>query len=170
MLLPTRLCTRFLLTVLVLATLAGCGYQLSSMAPITLPEGQTRLYIAKVTNPTIESWIEPRLRSSLRDEFTRRGGVQWVQRSEAESVMEVRVHNYSASTSVKGEDSETVRSSASITLEVQIFDRDDHALLWTSGRVSDQESYSGDSNRLEASYTALEEAVRKSADRLSDQF
>ena len=144
------------------------------MAPITLPGGHTRLYIAKVTNPTIESWIEPRLRSSLRDEFTRRGSVEWVERAEAQSLVEILVHSFSSATSVKGEDEETVRSSAVITLEVQIFDSSDHALLWTSGRISGQESYTGsgsnDPKRLEASYTALEEAVRKSADRLSDQF
>ena len=60
------------------------------------------------------------------------------------------------------------------SLDVQIFDSSDHARLWTSGRISGQESYTGsgsnDPKRLEASYTALEEAVRKSADRLSDQF
>jgi outer membrane lipopolysaccharide assembly protein LptE/RlpB len=168
MLLPTR--HALLLTVLAALLLTGCGYQLSSMAPITLPKEQTRLYIAKVTNPTIESWIEPRLRSSLRDELTRRGGVQWVEPSLAETKVEVIVHSFSTSSSVKGEDDETVRSSASITLEVQLFDRQDHAMLWTSGRVTDQESYSGKAQRQEAALTAMEEAIRKSADRLSDQF
>jgi outer membrane lipopolysaccharide assembly protein LptE/RlpB len=165
---PTRLV--LLLTVLAALFLTGCGYQLSSMAPITLPREQTKLYITKVTNPTIESWIEPRLRSSLRDEFTRRGGVQWVDRNRAETLVEVIIHSFSTSSSVKGEDDETVRSSASISLEVQLFDGRDHALLWTSGRVSDQESYSGEGQRQEAAFDALEEAIRKSADRLSDRF
>ncbi|HKK33341.1 MAG TPA: LPS assembly lipoprotein LptE [Desulfomicrobiaceae bacterium] len=168
MLLPTR--HALLLTALAALLLTGCGYQLSSMAPITLPKEQTRLYIAKVTNPTIESWIEPRLRSSLRDELTRRGGVQWVERNQAETEVEVIIHSFSTSSSVKGEDDETVRSSASITLEIQLFDRQDHAMLWTSGPVSGQESYSGDSQQEEAAFDAMEEVIRKSADRLSDQF
>ncbi|GAB1400694.1 hypothetical protein MASR1M66_21490 [Aminivibrio sp.] len=81
---------------------SACGYSLTANAPIDLPADSTRLYLAKVTNPTTETWLEPMLRSSLRDELTRRGNVTWVGRNEAEATVNVDVRSYSTSDSVKG--------------------------------------------------------------------
>jgi outer membrane lipopolysaccharide assembly protein LptE/RlpB len=163
--------------------LPACGYQLTARAPIQLPQDSTRLYLDKVTNPTTETWIEPMLRSSLRDELTRRGNVTWVSRDEAEATVNIDVRSYSTSDSLKGRDDVTLKSAASIQMVVTFFSTKTNALIWTSGPILASESFRGASEiqsssgtlqstsaKREATQEAVDLAVRKVADQLGQKF
>lgn len=163
--------------------LSACGYQYSGLAPINLPEDSTKIFLNKVTDPTTETWIEPMLRSSIRDEFTRRGKVTWVGRDEAQATMNIVVHSYSTSDSLKGRHDVTLKSEARIQLEVSIYNALTHSLIWTSGTVVASESYRGSggtrtsegiiqetSAKREATRSAIDLAARIVADRLSQKF
>jgi len=150
--------------------LPACGYQLTAQAPIDLPRDSTQLFLAKVTNPTTETWLDPMLRNSLRDELTRRGNVTWVGRDEAQATVNVDVRAYSTSDAVKGRDDVTVKSEVRIQMEVTFFSTKTSALIWTSGPVIASESYRGWSNKREATQSAVDLAVRMVADRLSQKF
>jgi len=164
-------------------SLPACGYELTARAPIQLPQDSTRLYLDKVTNPTTETWIEPMLRSSLRDELTRRGNVTWVSRDEAEATVNIDVRSYSTSDSLKGRDDVTLKSAASIQMVVTFFSTKTNALIWTSGPISASESFRGASEiqsssgtlqstsaKREATQEAVDLAVRKVADQLGQKF
>ncbi|SFL34628.1 Lipopolysaccharide-assembly [Desulfomicrobium norvegicum] len=163
--------------------LPACGYQLTARAPIQLPQDSTRLYLDKVTNPTTETWIEPMLRSSLRDELTRRGNVTWVSRDEAEATVNIDVRSYSTSDALKGRDDVTLKSAASIQMVVTFFSTKTNALIWTSGPILASESFRGASEiqsssgtlqstsaKREATQEAVDLAVRKVADQLGQKF
>jgi len=163
--------------------LPSCGYQLSARAPIQLPQGSTRLYLNKVTNPTTETWLEPMLRSSLRDELTRRGNVSWVGRDEAEATVNIDVLSYSTSDSLKGRDDVTLKSQAQFLMVVTFYSTKTNALIWTSGPVAASESYRGaggtitstgllqsTSAKREATQGAIDLAVRMVADQLGQKF
>jgi outer membrane lipopolysaccharide assembly protein LptE/RlpB len=160
----------FALVLLAALLLPACGYQLTAQAPIDLPKDSTKLFLAKVTNPTTETWLEPMLRNSLRDELTRRGNVTWVGRDEAEATVNVDVRSYSTSDSVKGLDDVTVKSEVRIQMEVSFFSTKKGTLIWTSGPIMASESYRGANNKREATQDAVDLAVRMVADRLSQKF
>ena len=164
-------------------SLSACGYELTARAPIQLPQDSTRLYLDKVTNPTTETWIEPMLRSSLRDELTRRGNVTWVDRNEAEATVNIDVRSYSTADSLKGRDDVTLKSAASIQMVVTFFSTKTNALIWTSGMIQASESYRGSggsrtdtgvlqksSGKREATQEAIDLAMRKVADQLGQKF
>jgi outer membrane lipopolysaccharide assembly protein LptE/RlpB len=154
----------------VLLFLPACGYQLTAQAPIDLPQDSTRLFLGKVVNPTTATWFEPMLRTSLRDELTRRGNVTWVGRDEAQATVNIDVRAYSTSDVVKGRDDVTLKSEAHIQMEVTFFDAKTNALIWTSGPVMASESYRGAEGKRIATEAAIELATRMVADRLSQKF
>lgn len=164
------------MAVLCIAILSACGYQLTAQGPIVLPENSTKLFLNKVTNPTTETWLEPMLRNSFRDELTRRGNVTWVGPDEAEASVNIDVRKFSTSSSVKGRDDRTIKSSASIQMEVTFISNKTNALIWTSGPVLAAESFRAatssqfDTGARLASKDAIDLAVRMVADRLSEKF
>lgn len=160
---------RFIPTILILAVLAGCGYHFSSTSPIVLPGNHRLLYLDRVTDPTTEAWLEPALRSEIRDEFTRRGEVRWVPREEAETLMRVTIRGYSAGSSFKGRDDKTVRRSVTLILTAEMVDAVSGHVIWTSGEVVVQESFTGDDER-EAGHKAVDLAAERLADGLQQTF
>lgn len=150
--------------------LPACGYQLTAQSPIILPAGNTKLYLKKVTNPTTETWFEPMVRTSLRDEFTRRGNVEWVDQEAAQSLVYVDVRQYSTSGSVTGQNEETLKSRAMVHMEISFYSADTHALIWNSGPVVASESYRGTGSKRDATQKAIDLAMRIAADRLSQNF
>jgi outer membrane lipopolysaccharide assembly protein LptE/RlpB len=163
--------------------LPACGYQLTARAPIQLPENSTRLYLNKVTNPTTETWLEPMLRSSLRDELTRRGNVTWVDRAQAEATVNIDVRSYSTSDALKGRDDVTLKSEAAIRIVVTFYSAKTNALIWTSGTIRAAESYRGSGGsrtdtgsiqksnaKREATQSAVDLAMRMVADNLGQKF
>jgi hypothetical protein len=110
------------------------------------------------------------LRSSLRDELTRRGQVTWVDRNEAEATVNIDVRSYSTSDAVKGRDDVTFKSMVTIQMEVSFFSTKTSALIWTSGPVVASESYRGTGGKKDATQEAVDLAMRMVADRLSQKF
>jgi len=158
---------------MLLCLTAGCGYHLSSSSPITLPEGMTRLYLEEVQNPTTESWLEPTLRSALRDEFSRRGRISWVHRDEAEGVVRLDIEQYTASAKLENAREQTIKSEVRLRLHGRIFRSRDHHLLWKSNTVLATESYVGPrdgTERREAERRVVDLAVEKLADDLGQGF
>ncbi len=148
----------------------GCGgYHFKDKAPVSLAEEYRSLFILSVDNPTMKPWLDARLRSSVRDEFTRRGKIQWVSKDAAAAYLKIKVHDFSSSTSLTGSKDETVKSAAGIDLEAWIISQKDGSVLWSSNRVSAGQSFlTGGRDQAEAK--VLDLAVRELADRLGWDF
>jgi outer membrane lipopolysaccharide assembly protein LptE/RlpB len=163
---------RLALAILVGLT-ASCGYHLSSSAPITLPEGMTRLFLEEIDNPTTESWLEPALRSALRDELSRRGRIEWVDKDRAEGLVRLDIEQYTASAKLENAKEQTVKSEVRLRLRGRIFRSRDHHLLWESGTVLATESFVGPregTEQREAQRQVVDLAVEKLADNLGQGF
>jgi len=153
--------------------LSGCGYQLSASAPIALPEGMTALYLENIVNPTTQSWLDPTLRSTLRDEFTRRGQVRWVEKQEADGLLEIEILSYTSGTKLENALEKTVRSQVVLQLQASILRGTDQTRAWSSGRISARESFSGLEDGPEArdaEQRVVDLAVEKLADSLGQEF
>ncbi len=156
--------------VILVGTLAGCGYSFSGQAPISLPQGQTLLCMTKFVNPSTESWLEPSLRAELRDEFTRRGQVKWVRKSDAQTLVTVRVISYNAASTLKGEDDATITSAINLSVAVEMYNAEDHTKIWTSGTVHVSRSFKGYASEQNARKDAVRLVAEKIADRLGQAF
>jgi hypothetical protein len=167
---PIRPVASLLGVALLLAVLAsGCGYRLASQGPVALPEDQRTLCMDSVENPTLHTWLGPRLRAELRDELHRRGWTRWVRRSEADLLVRIVIERFSHSTKVSNEEDETLRSEASLTMYVQFFSRATDEVVWSSGTIAASESYFGASS-TEADDSVTELAVRRAVDKLSERY
>lgn len=164
---------------LLLATalvLAGCGYTFTGMGSEDADASAARLApemrhmaLVRVENPTTESWIEPRLRSLIRDEFTRRRLVTWTDKAKATSQLTVIIKGYTRGTLVSGQQDQSVKLQTSITLQFRVHRTSDGALLWASGEQGQSESfYPGDSDGADLRVTDL--AVRRMADLMTQNY
>lgn len=136
-------------------------------APLDLPEEARALFITSVENPTMNPDLESLLRAEIRDEFTRRGRVAWVDRDQATAYMRIKVNSFRTATSLTDEDETTIRSSSSISLEAWITAKDTGQELWR-GSASHSENFSTDQEAAEAD--VMEMAARKLADRLNQAY
>ena len=159
--------------ILVLATslaLAACaGYRFAADAPVALPKGVQTLAIKRVDIPTMDYWLEPRLRSLVRDEFTRRGALRWVDKGQADALLVIRVIRYTTSAYLWDANEQSVKRTVALLLAADIVNAQDNTQLWTSGDISVTESYYGD-DELPAAEEAAQMAVRVLADRLGNGF
>ncbi|MFW5730601.1 MAG: LPS assembly lipoprotein LptE [Desulfonatronovibrionaceae bacterium] len=166
---------------IILTGLAACGYRFEGASAIDLPRGMTRLNITQVINPTQEVWLEPYLRSSLKDEFHRRGGVDWVAADKAQGHVQVEIFQFRTSDSVIGVDETSVKSTLTIVMSVKILSAETSQELWNSGRLTGRDSYfleaapsltpgSVSAGRSPAGQEAVDQAVSRAADRLSSGF
>ncbi len=149
--------------------LCSCGYRLTSSVPLVLPEDIHTLCLVKVINPSTETWLGPYLRSALRDEFTRRGQIKWVDRSQAEGLMEIEINTWSSSTKLEDADDQTVKSEVTLVFQGRIFRQKDHSLLWESRTIVEQEPFTGDENGPD-SQSAERRVIDLGMERLADQL
>ncbi len=158
---------------LAIFSLSSCGYHFTSSVPLVLPEDIHTLSLTQVINPSTETWLGPYLRSELRDEFTRRGQMEWVDRNKAEGIMEIEIKTWSSSTKLENADDQTVKSEVRLRFKGRIFRRKDHKLLWESRTIAIHEPYTGDENGpqgLEAERRVIELGMERLADQLSQNF
>ena len=159
------------LSILAILALSACsGYRVTGgddAASLALPEDARALFIKDVENRTVNVEVNHTLRTQVRDEFTRRGRVAWVDRESATAYLHLKVVSFTESAAVTDEDDETLKSSASISLEAWITRKSDGAELWR-GRASHGESFISDRDAAEAS--VIEHAVRKLADQLAQNY
>ncbi|MFN2342969.1 MAG: LPS assembly lipoprotein LptE [Desulfonatronovibrio sp.] len=161
--------------------LASCGYNFAGSSPINMPEDKRHLFISQLINPTQEAWLEPYLRSNLRDEFTRRGQVNWVSLDQAEALMQIEVIQFRTSDSQTGAKDRTVRSTVTLNMDVKIVSASTGEVIWSSGSVTGSSSFFlqnedrsmpgayGPGHR-KAAQEAADQAITRTADRLGDAF
>ncbi|MCA1744055.1 MAG: LPS assembly lipoprotein LptE [Desulfovibrionales bacterium] len=161
--------------------LASCGYNFAGSSPINMPEDKRHLFISQLINPTQEAWLEPYLRSNLRDEFTRRGQVNWVSLDQAEALMQIEVIQFRTSDSQTGAKDRTVRSTVTLIMDVKIVSASTGEVIWSSGSVTGSSSFFlqnedrsmpgayGPGHR-KAAQEATDQAITRTADRLGDAF
>jgi hypothetical protein len=158
------------------AALAGCGYTFTGQAPTgggqtasRLEPGLRKMILVRVDNPTTESWLEPRLRSLIRDEFNRRRLVTWTDRAGATSQLTVIIKKYTRETAVSGQWDQSEKLSTGLTLVLRVTRASDGAQIWDSGEQSWSESfYPGDSEGADMRITDL--AVRRLADLMTQNY
>ncbi len=149
---------------------AGCGYQLQGRNELHLPSGATHLYLARVEQPSTDSWMEPVLRIAVREELSRRGNIVWTERERAQLSLTLRVVQYGTGASVTGRDDITLKSQAVITMELFLRETATGTLVWASGPVTATESYRGLEAQRGATERAIAEAIRRIVDRLEPRF
>lgn len=132
---------RLLTFMLLVFIVTGCGYQNSATQPLTMPAGVTKVAFGKVQNPTLERWLEPALRSQIRDEITFRGQLQWVDRADAEALINIKILSLEDSDGIRGNDDVTLKYDETLRMQMQLVDPADNKIIWNSGTVSVSESY-----------------------------
>ncbi len=153
-----------------LLLLLGCGYHFSASAPITLPRGVVNIHIQEVDNPTLEAWIDPYLRSQFREEFTRRAQINWVDADQAQAHIVLRVIAYSTDTELSGAQDQTLTERATVILETELLSAVDGSRIWSSGHISEFETFETGTNEVAAGERAIENAIRRTADALGADF
>ena len=162
----------FLALALSMVLAAGCGYQFagsSSSAPFVLPEGHRTLAMKEVVNPTLETWLEPDLRSMIRDEFSKRGKIRWTPLDQADATMSVQVLKYSETANIKNERGDTLKREVRLSLEAKLFNRSDGLLIWESGPIAVYETYL-QGGLQEAREAVTARAIRMLADRMAHAY
>ena len=172
---------RLIFLLLLLWVPVSCGYNFVGFSPISMPQNKDRLSIGQVMNPTQEAWLEPYLRSSFQDEFTRRGGVSWVPRDQAQAIVDIDIKQFRTGDGLTRERGRTVKANVAIIMEVRIVDAETGQVIWSSGTITGRSSYflAAEDASLpgtmgpelrRASEDAVDEAVTRAADRLGDGF
>ena len=164
-----------LLAALALLSLGGCGYKFTGSSVSdeesvnVLPQHYRDLAIIRIENPTVEPWLEPRLRSLIRDEFTRRRLANWVERAKAAAFVTVQIKQYTRSTALSGAQDQSLKLNAGMVWVVRIRRAGDNLLLWESGEMTQGESfYPGDADGADMRLTDL--AVRRVADLMTERY
>lgn len=167
---------RLALFLMLALALCGCGYSFTgsgasdgtSQGSRLTPE-QSQMALVRVDNPSTESWLEPRLRSLVRDEFNRRRLVTWTDKSKATSLLTIIIKRFTRSTALAGQADQSVKLSTGIVVVFRITRASDGALIWDSGEQGQNETfYPGDSDGADQRITDL--LVRRMADLLTENY
>ena len=156
--------------------LCGCGYHFTGSAPADGTQAASRLApelslmtLVRVDNPTVEAWLEPRLRSLIRDEFNRRRLVTWTDKAKSTILLTISIKKFTRSTAVSGQADQSVKLSTGIVVIFRITRATDGSSIWDSGEQSQDESfYPGDSEGADMRVTDL--LVRRMADLITENY
>jgi len=164
-----------LLTALALS-LCGCGYTFTGMASGDSEDASSRLApefrqmtLVRVDNPSTEAWLEPRLRSLVRDEFNRRRLVTWTEKARATSLLTIVIKKYARETAISGQQDQSLKLTTSMTFSFRVTRATDGSVIWDSGEQGQTESYyPGDADGADQRITDL--AVRRMADLMTQNY
>ncbi|OIO04028.1 MAG: hypothetical protein AUJ49_03655 [Desulfovibrionaceae bacterium CG1_02_65_16] len=156
--------------------LFGCGYTFTGMgseadhnAADRLAPEMRSMHILRVENPSTEAWLEPRLRSLVRDEFNRRHLVTWTDKAHATSLLTIVIKRYSRSTYISGRQDQSMKLSTSITMTFRVTRASDGMVIYDSGEQSKSESYyPGDADGADMRLTDL--AVRRMTSLMTENY
>lgn len=151
--------------VLICGLLAACGYNFAGDGQLALPKTVKTLAIVQLDNPTMDSDLNPYLRAAIRDEFTRRG-VQWAPRESADGLVTIRVLQSRTSSWRDADDYTLTRRF--LSLEVDIKSAADGSMVWSSGRLTNSDTYMYDASRTEEQI--ISDLVKDLGDRLTQAF
>lgn len=158
----------FLLLPLLLL-LVSCGYNFADGQTASLPPEFRKLFIDRVENPAPESWLEPRIRSLLRDELSRRPWATWTDRKDATALVRIDIQSYHRQTKVTGEDDVSLQYEVSIKLSGTVVDNLSGRVIWSSGSISEEWPYEAGNDEI-ADNKVTELAIRRFVDRMSNNF
>ena len=149
---------------------SACGYHFSSASPLVLPRNIQLLYLEEIQDPSTKPQLESRLRTSIRNEFTQRGDVEWVSRNRAEGLLRVIIDSFTSSAKLESAEGETVRSEAILRFRANIFESQEQTLIWESGELSVRESYSDQAEKEQAQIRVMRLAAERLANKLAQRF
>ncbi len=132
---------KLILLLCIVFAVSACGYHNSASEPNRVGEQYREIAINKVENPTLERWLEPKMRSMLRDEITRRGQLTWTDKSKAEALINIRIIELSDGSRILGNKDTTLKYDMTLKVQMKVTSAADGTLLWNSGPVSVTESY-----------------------------
>jgi len=161
---------RLIILILPLLLAACGGYSFGEGDTSVLPPDHRTLAVGEVTNPTTLSWIEPRIRSLLRDELHNRGTITWSDtKAGADAVIDITVEQYNRPTAVTGTNDQTLRSVAIFRFRAVIRSAMDDSVLWESSTISQNwPFFSGDEKNADLEVTRL--GIRRLADLMTQNY
>ena len=158
-----------LLLFVFLFLLSGCGYNVASEEPSVLGSGEKTLKVKRIENPTLYSWLSYQMRTILHDEINYRQMAKWVDSGESDYEIEIVVtrfhlddHGYTSSGS-------SVMFSASMTMQMRLYDASTNREVWNSGNVSYSRVYDTD-NAQAATEELSRELILRCLDRMRFVF
>ncbi len=165
---------RYLLLIVALFFLWGCGYRSMSLSPIVMPDNIGSLYISKVNNPTIDPYLTSRVKTIVMDELSKRAlGLRWTSRSSAKGYLVVDIKDYSKETEIENTKEQTVKSNVCITLRISLYRNLTNNLVWDSNDVQSCESADeniGQDQISKIQDKIIRDIVEKIAIKLSNNF
>ncbi len=160
---------KLMLLLCVIFAVSACGYHNSATEPNKLGEQFKEVAIAKVENPTLERWLEPKIRSLLRDEITRRGQLVWTDKSKAEALFNIKILSLSDGSRTLGNEDKTLKYDKTLKVQMRVTSAADGKLLWNSGPVEVTESYyTGQEDATDQLVTEL--LVRRLVDKMNQAY
>ena len=156
------------LTLLLCATLGGCGYGMASGIPTVLGDGKPTLKVTGVEQPTIYPWVVYTVRSTLRDEFAARNIATWVDGGSSQFNMHVKVNSFTMRSAVSSSADETLIFTGSVSLTATILNSSDNSEMWKQ-TVSYSNEFNSDVEE-EAARQLFTQAVRRLADSMRNTF
>ena len=160
---------KLVLLLCVVFAVSACGYHNSATEPNRVSKQFREVAIAKVENPTLERWLEPKIRSMLRDEITRRGQLVWTDKSKAEALINIRILELSDGSRILGDQDVTLKYDMTLKVQMSVTSASDGALIWNSGPMEVTESYyTGQEDEAQQLVTKL--MVRRLVDRMNQAY
>ena len=160
---------KLILLLCIVFAVSACGYHNSASEPSRVGKQYREIAINKVENPTLERWLEPKIRSLLRDEITRRGQMTWTGKSKAEALINIRIIELSDGSRILGNKDTTLKYDMTLKVQMKITSAADGALIWNSGPVSVTESYyTGQEDETRQLVTKL--MVRRLVDKMNQAY
>lgn len=154
---------------MLLPVLTGCGYKFAGeeRAPSIFGSGTERtIAVKEVENPTVNTRIGMLLRSSLRDELTRRNYARWGTPESSEYQISLRILRYAVQARVQDEKDQTLKSVIELRLEAEVTRRKTGSRVWESGPIVSYWTYDGTNERM-AEERVTDLAMRELADRMA---
>lgn len=160
---------KLILLLCVVFAVSACGYHNSATEPNRVGKQFREVAIAKVENPTLERWLEPKIRSMMRDEITRRGQLVWTDKSKAEALFNIRILELSDGSRILGDQDVTLKYDMTLQVQMQVTSAADGSLIWNSGPIEVTESYyTGEEDTVKQLITKL--IVRRLLDRMNQAY
>ena len=157
------------LPVLACLFLASCGYKLASEEPSVLGNGEKTLKVKRIENPTLYPWLSYQMRTVLHDEINYRQLAKWVDSGEADYEIEIVVKRFNLQDHGYVSTGSSVMYSASMTMQMRLYDGSTNKQVWNSGDISYSRVYDTD-NAQAATEELSRELIFRCLDRMRFVF
>jgi outer membrane lipopolysaccharide assembly protein LptE/RlpB len=156
--------------------LSGCGYHLPGRGD-AIPEDVKKIFVEVLINRTTEPFIENKLTSEVRDQFSRRPGFEVVSsRDKSDAVIYGTITRYSARAVAYDEDDDIKEYRAAMTAGFRFERTDGSEVLWQGDVTWDEEFMAHDdraqqdNNETEAQDELTFRLATELFNRINDNF